>query len=804
MRRLIFASLLLLFASAVQAATTNISGGGTGVLSAAITAAAAGDTINITDSATYSEALLYIDKVVYITADSGQSPVITNSGALTTNTLITFAAGSGGTTTANCAKLGSLSGGQIHVQFQTQATVAQAGAIFRFKQGNTNYAILENLKITETGTNPPINVIMHDNKACEFIKLSYVDVDMHATEYLGTTNPATFIMAGSGDKRNYVAASNETYFMDHVRVRNFGAMGICLTNPRTVFRMSYCDFGTLGATSNLALYPLSCFQVKNNATNFTGVIDHSVFRAPATGNAIQPGGGASSGGASAISGAAAYTSLTLSRCVFISKYPGSPWNNEVGPAASGGYGPVMLMTSASSWYAGDTHQRIHFDHCDFIDLTEGTYANVGAFVRPNNTPTANSGTKLTLTNNNFYSKNNAAFVKASLAYPITYAEANNNFFGATASTDGYTTGTADLSLDPGYLYPEAGDVRYTNTTLKTADELGGPIGCDAGYMDVASGTIETKIGVRYAANPPAGGTIDSVTSTTYNINSGDSCPAKTAAVNAHYTWGGWSDGNMNLARPADTGITASKLYTANFIIDTYTVNYAAGANGEVTGTLTQVIGWNENGTSVLAVPATGYHFTQWEDALTSNPRTDYNVTANATHTASFGINSYNYSYVAGIGGTVNGDEIVTGTTDYNTNGPSVTAAPSTGYVFAKWLDNNSTNPTRQDVITADFVTTATFNALTYYTLTYTAGAGGTITGELSQSVGQGFNGTEVVAVPNAGYHFVDWSDGVLTAARTETNVTGNITVTANFAINTYTLTYTAGTNGSITGTTPQT
>ena len=35
-------------------------------------------------------------------------------------------------------------------------------------------------------------------------------------------------------------------------------------------------------------------------------------------------------------------------------------------------------------------------------------------------------------------------------------------------------------------------------------------------------------------------------------------------------------------------------------------------------------------------------------------------------------------------------------------------------------------------------------------------------------------------------------------------MTANVSVTANFAINTYTLTYTAGANGSITGTSPQT
>ena len=62
----------------------------------------------------------------------------------------------------------------------------------------------------------------------------------------------------------------------------------------------------------------------------------------------------------------------------------------------------------------------------------------------------------------------------------------------------------------------------------------------------------------------------------------------------------------------------------------------------------------------------------------------------------------------------------------------------------------------------------------------------------------------MTAVPNTGYHFVSWSDGVLTATRTDTNVTADMTVTANFAINTYTLTYTAGANGTITGTSPQT
>jgi len=79
-----------------------------------------------------------------------------------------------------------------------------------------------------------------------------------------------------------------------------------------------------------------------------------------------------------------------------------------------------------------------------------------------------------------------------------------------------------------------------------------------------------------------------------------------------------------------------------------------------------------------------------------------------------------------------------------------------------------------------------------YTLTYTAGANGSITGDSPQTVISGADGTAVTAVANPGYHFVDWSDGVLTASRTDTNVLADISVTANFAINTTVTFYSSG------------
>jgi len=66
-------------------------------------------------------------------------------------------------------------------------------------------------------------------------------------------------------------------------------------------------------------------------------------------------------------------------------------------------------------------------------------------------------------------------------------------------------------------------------------------------------------------------------------------------------------------------------------------------------------------------------------------------------------------------------------------------------------------------------------------LTYTAGPNGTISGDSPQTVDHGESGTSVTAVPDAGYHFERWSDGVATATRQDTNVSGTITATASFA-----------------------
>ncbi len=90
-----------------------------------------------------------------------------------------------------------------------------------------------------------------------------------------------------------------------------------------------------------------------------------------------------------------------------------------------------------------------------------------------------------------------------------------------------------------------------------------------------------------------------------------------------------------------------------------------------------------------------------------------------------------------------------------------------------------------------------------YTLLYLAGPNGTINGEMQveQQVMHGEDGEELEAIPDTGFHFAEWSDGIADNPRADKNNTDDLTVTANFAINTYTITATANDDdfGTVTG-----
>ena len=123
---------------------------------------------------------------------------------------------------------------------------------------------------------------------------------------------------------------------------------------------------------------------------------------------------------------------------------------------------------------------------------------------------------------------------------------------------------------------------------------------------------------------------------------------------------------------------------------TYTLTYTAGAHGSISGTSPQTVADGGSGTAVTAVPATGYHFVNWSDASTANPRTDTNVLANISVTANFAINTYTLTYTAGANGSITGTSPQT--VNYGASGTAVTAVPATGYHFVNWSDASTANP----------------------------------------------------------------------------------------------------------------
>ena len=317
-----------------------------------------------------------------------------------------------------------------------------------------------------------------------------------------------------------------------------------------------------------------------------------------------------------------------------------------------------------------------------------------------------------------------------------------------------------------------------------------------GNIDVTATFAINTYTLDYTAG--ANGSVSGDTSQT--VNYGSDGTEVTAEPDTGYHFEEWSDG-VNTANRTDTGVTESIDVTATFAINTYTLEYAAGANGSVSGDTSQTVNYGSDGTEVTAEPDTGYHFEEWSDGVNTANRTDTGVTESIDVTATFAINTYTLEYAAGANGSVSGDASQTAT--HGSDGTEVTAEPDTGYHFVEWSDGVNTASRTDTGVTENIDVTATF-AINTYTLEYSAGANGSVSGDTSQTVNYGSDGTEVTAEPDTGYHFVEWSDGVNTASRTDTGVTENIDVTATFAINTYTLEYSAGANGSVSGDTSQT
>lgn len=262
----------------------------------------------------------------------------------------------------------------------------------------------------------------------------------------------------------------------------------------------------------------------------------------------------------------------------------------------------------------------------------------------------------------------------------------------------------------------------------------------------------------------------------------------TAVAAAGFAFVNWTDNGTIVSTTSSYTLAMDVNHSliANFV-PVYTVT--AGALPVEGGTTTGGGTFNE-GTSVTvtATPNAGYTFTSWTEggfvvsnaaSLTFDVSSDRILVANFTQGTGYTIST---SATPAAGGSTSGGGVFA-------SGTSVTviASPNVGYAFANWTQGGNVvsssasytfNATADRILVANFTVSGGGNR-TISTSSQPV-AGGTTSG--GGTVADGASVT-VVATPNAGYNFVNWSEAsvqVSASASYTFNATANRTLVANF------------------------
>jgi len=216
--------------------------------------------------------------------------------------------------------------------------------------------------------------------------------------------------------------------------------------------------------------------------------------------------------------------------------------------------------------------------------------------------------------------------------------------------------------------------------------------------------------------------------------------------------------------------------------------------------------------NLVATAEPNYHFTSWTGdtgtiadpcaaSTTITMNDDYSITAN------FAINQYSLTIASTSGGTVSTPGEGTFTLDAGTV-VDLVATPDADYQFVNWtgdvgtiddVDAASTTIT----MNGDYSITANFDSNEYW-LTIASTPGGSVTTPGEGTFGP-YNHGEVVnlvATAEPNYHFTSWTGDTGTiadpgAASTTITMNDDYSITANFAINQYSLTIASTSGGTV-------
>lgn len=200
-----------------------------------------------------------------------------------------------------------------------------------------------------------------------------------------------------------------------------------------------------------------------------------------------------------------------------------------------------------------------------------------------------------------------------------------------------------------------------------------------------------------------------------------------------------------------------------------TVTVEAGANGKVG--IDPVAERYKIGTTVkvTATPDMGYSFASWSNGVKDNPYT-FTVSADTKLTAAFAVNKYTLTF-----DTDGGSAVPAITQDYGTTVKTPAAPTRSGYTFAGWdQEIPSTMPAQNMTFKARW----TVNS---YTITYNANGGS----QVASTTGTYGSSVSAPADPTReGYTFNGWVPAIPSVMPA-----GNMTVTAQWTVNRYTINF---------------
>ena len=253
--------------------------------------------------------------------------------------------------------------------------------------------------------------------------------------------------------------------------------------------------------------------------------------------------------------------------------------------------------------------------------------------------------------------------------------------------------------------------------------------------------------------------------TEYTYGTGIALPTADDVTYTGHTFKGWYD-NESLTGSPVTAIgdteTGNKEYWAKWEINQYTITFDTAGGSEI-APITQ-----DYGTPITAPAApirTGYTFAGWSPALPATMPAE-----NMTVTAQWTVNQYTITF-----DTAGGSTIAPITQDYGT--PITAPADPTreGYTFAGWDKAiPATMPAENLTITAQWT-------VNQYTITFDT-AGGSAIAPITQDYGTAI--TAPADPTREGYTFAGWDKAIPATMPAE-----NLTITAQWRVNRYTITY---------------